>query len=248
MANGFWTFGSALLSIPLSLYLYSKLFPKRSKLMKKKFSAWVCSKVMWMVHAKCAQQKITLFEKFDILDCNGAPPHILEVGVGTGSNLEFFPKQCTLSCLDPNQEHCGYVTQALQQHPGIKMDKFVQGYAEDMKEFEDNTFDAVVCTFTLCSVRQLEKSLSEIRRVLKPGRSFFFLEHVAAPRNTPARCVQDWMQVVWTTLAEGCHLNRETGTTVQEAGFSTVQVKHFTADVTKLFAFIKFGVYGVAVK
>ena len=104
-----------------------------------------------------------------VLFQSGRPkPEVLEIGVGSGNNLSFLPSPCSLSCLEPNVEFQQYVKHNLERHPGVHLTKFVKGFAEDMKEFEDNTFDAVVCTFTLCSVRHPEKALSEIKRVLKP--------------------------------------------------------------------------------
>ena len=60
----------------------------------------------------------------------------------------------------------------------------LQGYAEDLSKFDDNTFDVVIETLVLCSVNDVEKSLKETQRVLKPGGIFCFLDHVKAPDNS----------------------------------------------------------------
>ena len=103
-----------------------------------------------------------------LFQTNGSKPSILENGVGTGNNLSSLPADCNLYCLEPNLECQHYVAKALERHPGVHLSKFVRGFAEDMREFEDNMFDAVICTFTMCSIRRPEKALSEIKRVLKP--------------------------------------------------------------------------------
>lgn len=99
----------------------------------------------------------------------GCRLNILEVGIGSGINVAHFPPDSCLSCIEPNFENRVYVEQNIKNKaPGIKLEKFVVGFAEDMPDFKDNTFDVVVCTFVLCSVRSQERALKEIRRVLKP--------------------------------------------------------------------------------
>ena len=99
---------------------------------------------------------------------SGSVPHVLEIGVGSGYNLSFLPEKCKLSCLDPNPEFQKYVVQFLRDYPGVHLEQFSAGFAENMSQFETNTFDAVLCTFVLCSVRDPVKVVSEIKRVLKP--------------------------------------------------------------------------------
>ena len=54
----------------------------------------------------------------------------------------------------------------------------IQGYAEDLSQFPDNSFDAVIETLVFCSVSDVDQSLKEIHRVLKPSGTFYFLDHV----------------------------------------------------------------------
>ena len=61
---------------------------------------------------------------------------------------------------------------------------FFQGFAEDLSQFQDNSFDVVIETLVLCSVNDVDQSLREIHRVLKPGGIFCFLDHVKAPDST----------------------------------------------------------------
>ncbi|KAK7097206.1 hypothetical protein V1264_004218 [Littorina saxatilis] len=171
-----YAYGLGLLAFPLGLFVYSKVFPSHAKKINRKFTAWMCSKMMPRVHAKCIPQKKALFQSFDLL-YDSKPLEVLEIGVGPGSNLDFLPAGCNLSCLEPNLENQPYVEQALKDCPDVHFSRFVKGFAEDMREFDDNTFDAVILTFTLCSVRHLQKALSEIKRVLK-SVSFEILNHL----------------------------------------------------------------------
>ena len=92
---------------------------------------------------------------------------VLEIGAGSAANLDFFPDSTSLVCLEPNPHFEGYVRRNLDKNKSVILSRIVRGYAEDMP-FEDQTFDAVVCTLVLCTVSDPEKSLSEILRVLKP--------------------------------------------------------------------------------
>ena len=71
------------------------------------------------------------------------------------------------------------------------MSYIFQGYAEDLSQFSDETFDVVIETLVLCSVADVEKSLKEAQRVLKPGGVFCFFDHVASPKSTWTRTVQN---------------------------------------------------------
>ena len=83
----------------------------------------------------------------------------------------------------------------------------------------------VVSTLVLCSVANPEATLQEIHRVLKPGGRFIFLEHVAAPEGSGLRRLQNLAQPAWTTMADGCHPNRETGVSLERVGFESLALR-----------------------
>ena len=85
--------------------------------------------------------------------------------------------------------------------------------------FPDASFDAVVSTLVLCSVNDLDRSIAEIRRVLRPGGALVFLEHVAA-EDRPDRYVwQRRVEPLWKRVAGNCHLTRRTGDAIRRGGF-----------------------------
>ena len=98
---------------------------------------------------------------------------------------------------------------------GLKV-KVLPGEAENLG-FDDDSFDTVVCTLTLCSVHTPALVLTEVHRVLKPGGRFLFCEHGLAPDTAVAR----WQQRIgpfWTPLAGGCHLTRPVAGSIEAAG------------------------------
>jgi SAM-dependent methyltransferase len=93
----------------------------------------------------------------------------------------------------------------------------------DRLPYADSSFDAVVVSFVLCSVSDAASTLSEVRRVVRPGGTFWFLEHVAAadPR------VLQWqrrLNPIQRFLADGCELDRDTGAAIRAAGFAVTQI------------------------
>lgn len=92
---------------------------------------------------------------------------VLEVGVGEGTNFELYPANCSLTVLEYNENFEKKFTENIKKNSKIKFEKFVVGMVENMHEFEDNTFDVVLCTHVFCSVSDVPKGLKEIKRVLK---------------------------------------------------------------------------------
>ena len=98
----------------------------------------------------------------------------------------------------------------------------------------DGTFDSVVSTFTLCSIREVTTALREVHRVLRPGGRYFFLEHGLSPESRIARW-QHRCSPVTRWLGAGCHLDRPIRRLVEAAGFQAVQCdEHELASLGKL--------------
>ncbi|KAH9508245.1 Methyltransferase-like protein 7B [Bulinus truncatus] len=206
------------------------------------------------VHNKfCKKEKALLFEQMkdykNITKLNtGSAFTILEIGAGSGMNFNFYPYGSKVTCLDPNPYNEKYIVESIgKAKNNVKLVKFVKGFAENMINIPSDSFDAVVCTFTMCSIRGLSEAIEEVRRVLKPGGRFFFLEHVAAPKGSCLRFFQDKFQYIWPYFADGCNLNRETWTFLDKSNFKEVQYCHFSAN-TWLGFFARPGFYGTVIK
>ena len=97
--------------------------------------------------------------------------------------------------------------------------------------FPDDSFDYVVSTLTLCSVRDSKVVLSEIRRVLRVGGILYFYEHVAADQGI-TRWFQDKLNSMWKICAGGCNLNREIDLEIQTGGFRVVRISRFRLPIS----------------
>ncbi|CAN1152659.1 Putative methyltransferase-like protein 7A [Linum perenne] len=122
--------------------------------------------------------------------------------------------------------------------------EFAQAVGEAIP-LDDASVDAVIGTLVLCSVEDVDLTLQEVKRVLKPGGVYIFVEHVAAKDGTAQRLLQNVFDPLQQTLADGCHLARQTGNRISKAGFSFLYIDsaHLSSAL-----FINPHVYGMATK
>ena len=192
--------------------------PRRANWYKRLFAAMMAKETEH--EALVADRKRALLS-----DLHG---NVLEIGPGTGPNLAYYPRDIHWLGIEPNPAMYPYIEREAKRR-GLKVE-LRDGYAEKL-DAADNSMDAVVSTLVFCSVRDPQKALQEVLRVLKPGGRFVFIEHVAAPRDTGSRRFQSFIQPVWSLFGDGCHPDRETWTTIENAGFSQVKVDHFRLPV-----------------
>ena len=142
---------------------------------------------------------------------------VLEIGSGTGHSFSFYPADAQIVATDPDPHMLRRAEKRLAEL-GLKNIELRQAPAEALP-FEDASFDHVVSSLVLCSVRDVPRALNEARRVLKPEGSLRFWEHV---RNDDSRFwggLQDTILPVWRWFGAGCHPNRRTHVAIEEAGF-----------------------------
>jgi ubiquinone/menaquinone biosynthesis C-methylase UbiE len=152
----------------------------------------------------------------------GTRGRVLELGVGSGLNLPFYPRELDLLLgLDPSRELLAMAQrQASWVHFPVEL---CEGHAEDIP-LEDGAVDYVVMSWTLCSVADPVQALAEVRRVLRPGGTLLFIEHGRATEPGVARW-QDRLTPVWKRLAGGCHLNRPIERLVVRAGMRILELE-----------------------
>jgi SAM-dependent methyltransferase len=149
---------------------------------------------------------------------------VLEIGAGTGANFAFFSPQIRWTGCDPNPAARRYAVRAAAA-AGIAA--HWQTAPAERLPFADGQFDAVVSTLTLCSVQSPRLALDEIRRVLRPGGEFLFLEHVAADPDSPlCRRQRRWAPVFG--LLAGCRPHQDTAALAAAAGFSSFDFERLT--------------------
>ena len=150
---------------------------------------------------------------------------VLEMGPGAGANFPLFPKHIHWVGIDPNPAMRGFLL-ARAVEAGIDADLRL-GTAEQI-DAPDGSFDFLVSTLVLCSVPEVSQVLREARRVLKPGGSLLFVEHVAAPRGTLRRRMQWLLRPAFRFFGDGCHPDRETWVNLEQAGFAQLDLERFT--------------------
>ena len=152
----------------------------------------------------------------------GVAGQVLEIGGGTGANLPYYgPAVDELTITEPQPPMLRRLQgKAREQVPAAHV---LRAPAEDLP-FEDGTFDVAVSTLVLCGVDDQPRALRELRRVLRPGGQFLFLEHLRADDPRLAR-LQDRMN--WLNrLVVCCDCNRPTLTSIQAAGFTITHLEH----------------------
>ena len=151
---------------------------------------------------------------------------IVEIGPGLGDNLSLFPPTIRWIGLEPNL----FMHPRLQQTlDGSGVQGEIRASTAEYMPLADASADGVVSTFVLCSVSNLDQTLGEIRRVLRPGGRFAFMEHVIAPKGTALRSMQHLIKPVWKLAADGCTPDRDIEAAIRRAGFASVDLKRFRA-------------------
>ena len=155
--------------------------------------------------------------------------HILEVGVGTGKNFEFYPTEAQLTAIDFSEK---MLKQALQtknrKSVAVDLDLMdVQSLA-----YADNSFDTVIGSFVFCSVPLPIKGLKELYRVCRPGGQVLLLEHVISSNSFFAKLMNSINPIVLALV--GANINRNTVKNVKACGFASVRVDDRSGHIIKL--------------
>ena len=179
------------------------------------------------------QNKLAAAERTRCIPC--ASGTVLEVGIGSGLNIPLYsPDLDILVGLDPSVPLWKLRRQRTAAAPFPIA--YIRGSGEHIP-LEDQRFDTVVTTWTLCTIPDPVTALQEVRRVLKPDGRLIFVEHGLAPD----RRVQAWqhrLNPLWYRLAGGCHLDRRIDTLIADAGFHICQLERGYLKGPKPFTFL----------
>jgi len=149
---------------------------------------------------------------------------IVEIGFGTGRNAPYYPSEATkVFAIEPSTL-C--MRLAEPRIAGSSVPVQMAGLTSERLDLPSAEFDAVLSTWTLCTIPDLAAALEEIRRVLRPGCALHFVEHGHAPDPNVARW-QRRIEPLNKRLAGGCHLTRQIPEAIEQAGFNIEQLDSY---------------------
>ena len=151
------------------------------------------------------------------------PPTVVELGSGTGASLRYLSPGSRLIAIEPNV----HMHAALRRHAARRgVDVEIRQESAERTSLPDASVDAVICTLVLCTVSDPAAAVAEVRRILRPGGRFIFVEHVRAEPRPPRR-LQKIVGRPWRYVFEGCELDRDTAGILAAAGFADLRIDHF---------------------
>ena len=158
--------------------------------------------------------------------CEGLQGEVVEIGFGSGHNVPFYPPAVSgVSAVEPSDVGWKLAGERIK---AASVPVRRAGLDGQSLPFDDNSFDAALSTWTLCTIPDADAALSEVRRVLKPGRSLHFLEHGLAPEEDEnVRRWQRRLEPMEKRLFNGCHLTRPIVDILKTAGFTITELDVF---------------------
>jgi SAM-dependent methyltransferase len=164
--------------------------------------------------------------------CAGLAGDVVELGFGPGHNVPFYPAAvASVAAVEPSDLSWRLAAGRVR---ASRVPVRRAGLDGQRLPFEDGSYDAVLSTWTLCTIPDAAAALSEVRRVLKPGGSMHFLEHGLAPDENVRRW-QRRLEPLQKRLAGGCHLTRPIAELLTAAGLTITALDVFyEADAPKV--------------
>jgi SAM-dependent methyltransferase len=153
--------------------------------------------------------------------CQGLAGDVVEIGFGSGSNVPFYPPTVArVAAVEPADLAW---TLAAKRVAATRIPIERRGLDGEALPFADDSFDAALSTWTMCTIPDVEAALRELRRVLKPGGELHFVEHGLAPDENVRRW-QHRLDPLQQRLFGGCHLDRPIADLVRGAGFTITEL------------------------
>lgn len=177
------------------------------------FNSWILAALEGHFHRTVGPARARVFGQLD--------GRVVDIGAGNGPTFRYLRPGVTVHAVEPNPHFHRRLRGTASKH-GIEL--VLHDTPGEGIDLPDGSADAVITSWVLCTVADPEAVLAEVRRVLKPGGRYAFVEHVAAPPGSGVRRVQDAVFAPWRWMFEGCHTNRDTEAAIRAAGFASVEV------------------------
>jgi SAM-dependent methyltransferase len=150
------------------------------------------------------------------------PRTVVEIGSGVGANLPYLLPGSTLVAVEPNVPMHRRLRAAADRR-GVQLD--LRDRVAESTGLPDGSVDCVISSLVLCTVSEPAGVLAEVRRILRPGGTYRFVEHVAARAGTPTRFLQRAVRRPWAWTFEGCSCERDLAGSLRAAGFARVDIE-----------------------
>jgi ubiquinone/menaquinone biosynthesis C-methylase UbiE len=165
-----------------------------------------------VIHCAMGQEDLKPYRARVVAAASG---RVLEIGIGSGFNTPLYGGAVSeVIGIDPSRQ----LLAMAQRKPRSEIPIEFIGASAEAIPFDNSSFDAVVTTWTLCTIPDVARALGEMRRVLKAGGVLLFAEHGRAP-EPGVRWWQDHLTPLWKRIGGGCHLNRPISDLIASAGF-----------------------------
>ncbi len=187
------------------------------------------------MHSQYGSRKEILFESH--------PNVIVEIGAGYGANFRYLRKGTKVKVVEPNAGFKDVLKYQAEKY-GINLEIY-ESVAEEIPLSDDST-PMVISSLVLCSVKNMPKVLSEVKRILQPEGKFVYLEHVRAHKHSWVCKIQRMVKSSWKWFFDGCNVTRDTGRIILMAGFSEIKQDEF--QLPTFFVPIRPHIAGIAVK
>lgn len=189
-----------------------------------------------LIDSACGQKPMRELRQRYVPRASG---EVLEIGIGSGLNLAHYTEAVTsITGLDPAAE---LTDKARARAEALGRPVSVLGVSGEEIPADDARFDAVVCTWTLCSIPNVYAALREMHRVLRPGGRLYFIEHGRAPEERVVKW-QRRIEPLWKKIGGGCHLTRQADELIGDAGFVVRELDSGYEPGPKFAAFMTHGV------
>jgi len=180
-------------------------------------NSWLLKVMSAYMHYKFGDMKNAMFKDH--------PDRLVEIGSGTGENMRYLRKGTHLIAIEPNIHMHENLRKTAEKY-GINLE--IRSLVGEAIDLADESCEFVLSTLVLCTVKDLEECLKQVKRILKPSGKFVFIEHVKARENSMLAVIQNILHKPWYYCFEGCHTNRDIQSVIESAGFSDLHIDAYS--------------------